>query len=363
MLAGLSVWALSGVGVVRDLLDTPGMRDVVGTGAWLLFGVSFLVGGWRPRRLDFRRWLAQQSVSAVVLVWSSTGDPIAAALLVVVAGQLAAVLPTVACFAWVAAQTAAAFAPRVWDEPGAGLVPAIVGYLAFQVFAVGASALAESERLAREELAGAKGRLEAVHERLAERTREAERLRIARELHDTLGHHLTALALDLEAAQYLASGDAIAPVQRARTLASSAIACVREAVTELRVDLNRDVVPGLTALARDQGHLRIQVETDAAAVRLAPHLNLALTRVAQEIVTNTTKHARASTLRLILHDRSDTVVLEGRDDGQGATRLCAGHGISGMRERIEGLGGTLAIETAPGRGFCVTAVLPKGASS
>ncbi|MBK5255326.1 MAG: hypothetical protein JJE39_04775 [Vicinamibacteria bacterium] len=96
----------------------------------------------------------------------------------------------------------------------------MLAYLAFQLFAVGAASLAESERRAREELAGAKGRLEAMQERLAETTREAERLRIARELHDSLGHHLTALGLDLESAvrTVAAGGSLILPAVTERVL-------------------------------------------------------------------------------------------------------------------------------------------------
>ena len=360
MLAGSLVWALAGMAVVGAVMSSTGLVACAPAALWLVFGALFFSEFWRPT-IDFRLSLVLQALSAVGLVWVTRGGAFQAALLVVVAGQLAAVFPLAACLAWIAVQTALAFAPRFWTGGVTSAAPATMGYFAFQLFAVGAAALAENERRAREELARAKGRLEAMQERLAETTREAERLRIARELHDTLGHHLTALGLDLEVARHLATGDAVAPVQRARALVSSLMTSVRDAVTELREDSGRDLATGLRSLERHDGLPRIDVETGAGLGLFPQDVSLALLRVAQEIVTNTTKHAGATTLRLVLHASEHLWTLEGRDDGAGAARVCAGHGLSGMRERIEQLGGTLTIDTSPGRGFAVTAVVPRAA--
>jgi len=85
----------------------------------------------------------------------------------------------------------------------------------------------------------------------------------------------------------------------------------------------------------------------------------ALLRVAQEIVTNATRHSGARTARIALSLINDTWQLQGTDDGSGRARVCEGFGLSGMRERVESLGGSLEIQTAPGRGFTVTATVPR----
>ncbi len=360
MVAGSLVWALSGVAVVRAGLGSTAPIAWAPIGFWLGFGAVFLSQSWKPK-LDFRLSLALQALTAVGLVWTPHGGAFQAPLLVVVAGQLSAVFSPVASIAWIGAQTALAFAPRLWTDGLVSASPVTLGYFAFQLFAVGASDLAQSERRAREELTRAKAQMEEMQQRLAETTREAERLRIARELHDTLGHQLTALGLDLEAARHLATGDAAPPVQRARALVSSLMGSVRDAVTELREDSDIDLAAALRALGHPNGVPRVEVVVGTGLGHCPRDVSLALRRVAQEIVTNATKHANATTVRLMFRANDRAWTLEGQDDGLGAPRVCAGHGLSGMRERLEALGGTLAIVTAPGSGFTITATVPRAA--
>ena len=361
MLAGLLVWALCGIDVLGTLASSSGPWAWAPLVAWLLFLAAFLCEGASPGRIDFRAALIVQAASALVLITTSRGDGIAGALLVVIAGQLPAVFPMRTCLSWVVVQTCLAFLPSI----GRGR-PLLVGvgalaYLAFELFAVGAAGLAESERLAREELAAAKGRLEVLHERLAATSREAERLRIARELHDSLGHHLTALGLDLELARHLATGAAAPPVERARAFASSLMSELRSAVTELRADSGGDLVARLRSLVRGDGRPRVELEVDSKLGEVPSNVSLALSRIAQEMVTNSTKHSRASTLKLTLKETEASWTFEGRDDGIGTDSLRPGHGLSGMRERIEGIGGALTIDTRSGLGFTVTATVPKAA--
>jgi signal transduction histidine kinase len=359
MLAGLLVWALCGIDVVRTVVSSSSIWAPLPFVAWLLFLAAFLCEGVRPGRVDFRMALVVQSASALILIWWSGGDGIAGALLVMIAGQLPAVFSMRACLLWLMAQTTLAFLPRM--ETGRPLLVGVgaLAYLAFELFAVGAAGLAESERIAREELAAAKGRLEVLQERLAETSREAERLRIARELHDSLGHHLTALGLDLELARHVATGEAVAPVERARGLASSLMSELRGAVTQLRADTGGDLVGRLRALVRSEGRPRVEVEVGPGVEGMAPEVALALGRVAQEMVTNATRHSGAGTLKLTLSATDSLWSLEGRDDGVGTDALRPGHGLSGMRERIEGVGGTLVIDTGVRRGFGISARVPR----
>ncbi len=358
MIAGLLVWILTGLGVLEALRGPDAIRGAGQLAAWLVFGLAFLAEGIRPHRFDFRLALALQTVTALALIWAPGGDGIEAALLVMIAGQLPAVFSVRTSLVWVAAQTILAFLPVAAQGRVLGALMAGLAYLSFELFAVGAASLAESERRAREDLAGANGRLEALQERLAETTREAERLRIARELHDSLGHHLTALGLDLELARHLVKGEAVAPVERARGLASSLMSELRGAVTELRSDSGPDLAGRLRALARTDGRPRVEVEISTESAAVPKDVTLALSRVAQEIVTNATRHSKAATVRLSLRSSGGVWTLEGRDDGVGAATWRMGHGIAGMKERSEGLGGALAIDTGPGRGFTIVTTAP-----
>ena len=363
LFAGLLVWALTGVTVSRAFLSgaNPWAREQLG--AWLLFGSAFLAEVAWPRRIDFRLALALQTVSALLLIWAPGGDGIEAALLVMIGGQLPAVLSMRVAVLWVLGQTVLAFLPEAGGGRLAEAAVSGLAYLSFQLFAVGAAGLAEGERRAREELAGAKSRLEAMQQRLADTSREAERLRIARELHDSLGHHLTALGLDLELARHLAKGDAVPPIERARSLASSLMSELRSAVTELRADSGGDLVGRLQALARSQGTPRVEVEIDSRLSSVPFDVASAFARVAQEIVTNATKHSGASTVKLTLRASATDWTLEGRDDGVGAGAVRSGNGLSGMRERVEGVGGAVRLDTRPGAGFAVIATVPMSAYS
>ena len=358
LLAGLLVWALSGITVARSLVFPLGAWAFVQVLAWLIFGAAFFAESVWATKVDFRLALLVQTASALALIWAPWRAGIEVALLAMIAGQLPGAFSMRTCVFWVLIQTALAFVPEV---SRAGLLDVAVpgmAYLSFQLFAIGAAGLAESERRAREELASVNGRLEALHERLAETSREAERLRIARELHDSLGHHLTALALDLELARHLAKGEGLAPVERARALASSLMSELRGAVSELRADSPGDFPNGLHALARAHGKPRVEVEIGQNLGGVPPDVALALTRVAQEIVTNATKHSRGTRVSLALRVSEAGWILEGRDDGVGMEALRSGHGLSGMRERVEGVGGVLKIVTQSGQGFAVTASVP-----
>ena len=109
---------------------------------------------------------------------------------------------------------------------------------------------------------------------------------------------------------------------------------------------------------------RIHVAVPASLPVTAGDPALTILRCAQEIVTNAARHAEAENLWLEISRNGEGIEIHARDDGRGATAIRSGNGLAGMRERIEQRGGTLSVETAPGRGFAVTAVLPlTGAAS
>lgn len=198
---------------------------------------------------------------------------------------------------------------------------------------------------------------------IANTVRGAERLRISRELHDAWGHELTALGLQLEIASHVTEPQRKNEhVKEAKGLASALLGKVRDVVSTLRDAERVDLKDALEALAQSVPTPAIHVEI-SPDVRVGPEQAHALMRCAQEAVTNAVRHAKAANLWLQVTADGQGVRLVARDDGQAATPAAsgAGSGLRGMRERVEALGGRLAVRTVTGSGFTVDAWLPSGA--
>ena len=195
---------------------------------------------------------------------------------------------------------------------------------------------------------------------MAESSRAAERLRISRDLHDTLGHHLTALSLQLDVASHLSEGKAVAHVRQAHALTRLLLADVRDVVGQLRESSRFDLAKAVrTLVAEPSGRLAIHLEApDTIPVDDDAHAH-ALLRCVQEIVTNATRHSDARNLWLTIAPGSDGVTVHGRDDGRGAAHVAWGHGLTGMRERFEAQAGHVEVRTSAGRGFEVHGFLPR----
>jgi signal transduction histidine kinase len=193
---------------------------------------------------------------------------------------------------------------------------------------------------------------------LRENTRVAERVRIARELHDVVGHHLTALTLNLQVAAHLVEGKALEHVQQAHSLAKLLLADVREVVSDMRRDDKVDLAHALQMLADGVPQPRIHLDLPSALVMTDPQRAQLLLRCAQEIITNSVRHAAARNLWIRLSTSRDGLAMSARDDGRGVDQVRAGNGLNGMRERLAQLGGKLEIESQQGAGFTLHAWLP-----
>ncbi|MER7179045.1 histidine kinase [Streptomyces hyaluromycini] len=207
-----------------------------------------------------------------------------------------------------------------------------------------------------------------------------ERARIAREIHDVLAHSLGALGIQIQAARALltAPGDverAVGLLGVAQRIASDGLTETRRAVHALRAD----VAPLDQELARMAAEYRQRYSTDIRLtvegdpVPLPPEQTLALVRTAQESLTNTAKHAPRQPVTLLLRYQYDDVTLTignrltdapaGFGDGAASAgpalhTVDGGYGLTGMRERLLLLGGTLAAGTQSGR-WAVTARVPR----
>lgn len=198
--------------------------------------------------------------------------------------------------------------------------------------------------------------------------REDERHRLARNLHDDLGALLTSAKLDAARIKSRLLGGSPEALERLAHLVetlNASIALGRRIVEDLWPSTlsNLGLVPTLEILAREFAERSgIEVHCDLHPVHLGPTAELVVYRLVQESITNITKHAQAHQVWLKLASEDGQVAVAVRDDGAGFDPLHAStsaYGLVGMRFRIEAEGGTLSIESAPGRGTLVQVKLPE----
>ena len=307
-----------------------------------------------PRRIAL---LLLQSLCGLAMVWVRPQGA-AAATVVIVAAQLPYVVPPAGAWSWVFAQT---IALALIFLSVAGFVDSLAvaaAFGGFQMFAVATSMLALSERRSREALARANAELTATRERLADNTRTAERLRISRDLHDTLGHHLTALSLQLDVASRLTSGAAATHVLEAHAIARLLLGDVRAVVSEIRERVPIDLPAALRRFEGKTGSLCVHIDAPETLVLDDSMHAHAILHSVQEIVTNAVRHASAANLWISLRRSDAGVAIDARDDGCGAATPAPGNGLKGMRERFEAHAGRVEFVTAAGRGFQVHGFIP-----
>ncbi len=219
-------------------------------------------------------------------------------------------------------------------------------------------------------LESAQKELELAHQRDTELATLQERERLARDLHDSLGHALVALSVQLEAIQRLYKVDpnkASAQVDELKDLTRASMDDLRRSLAGLRAPGlgARRLSEALQTLGVDIGqraHLEIECHVAEAANQLSPALGETLWRVAQEALANIERHAAARNVQIRLDIESQTVQLTVKDDGRGmppgAEKQPGHYGLRGMRERAEGLGGELTFTSNGHDGTCVNVKLP-----
>ncbi len=306
--AGLAIWVACSAPTVLQASGSP--RFPAWLVAWLAFGGAFTVASVAPLRRPFALQTAALA-TAIALHWSARP-------------------------AWL-------------------LTPP---YLGFQIFAFLVFSTLRRETAARRALAVSNFELRRLQAQLAEQSRLDERVRLAQELHDALGHRLTALSLNLEVAAHQTQGPAHDNVRTAQSLVRLALGDVR--------DIVRSWKPAGEFDLRDELG-RMAAEVPAPSIHVAVHSNVqgidsdrshALLRCAQEVVTNAIRHGQAQNVWIELQEDRGRLDLVARDDGQGVAEVRPGDGLAGMRRRFEQLGGTFAVESGAGAGFAVRASLP-----
>jgi signal transduction histidine kinase len=322
--------------------------------------------GWIDRQPARRRlrlavpYVAGMLVLGYLVFGASAAGVGATLLLLVLVSQSVLLLPLPAA----AVVTAVVPLVHIGMTVGDGLRNGL-GTLAAAAFTAVVTELLRREQRARADLAAAHERLRGYAAQAEELATIQERNRLARDIHDGLGHHLTVVQMQVQAARAVLGTDperADAVLAKAQEQSTAALAEVRRSVAALREP--RAVPPlgeALKALAEDATAAGVPTELALlGTVRELPSAaEEALFRAAQEGLTNVRKHAAADNARLVLDFGDDgTVRLEVCDDGRGADPTGDGFGLLGLRERAARLGGSVDLAAPAGGGTTLRMVVP-----
>lgn len=334
--------------------------------AWLLLSgylTVYLLGELVPQRSRLRALLyGVEAGCALSLVWIAPRTGTAPVLLVILIARLAVTYPPLRVLLLTVLLNLSVYwvlRARGHSEPGL----AVMLYLGFQAFAALIAHYARSVERARDRLARVNADLLATRALLAESARDAERLRVARELHDVAGHKLTAMTFNLRALAadpVLIGREEIATSER---LASELLADIRGVVQALRDARGLDLATALQALAAPLPKPRLQLRIDEAVQLTDPAPAETVLRIVQEALTNSARHAAAQTLHVAIERAPGGLRIALEDDGRVRAPLREGNGLAGMRERIGELGGTLALAAVPGCALRIDAFLPLPAAT
>ncbi|ALN81735.1 MULTISPECIES: sensor histidine kinase [Lysobacter] len=379
--AGLFTWGLVGSWLLSIWLDPdyfqPGHGEPVAglylqilrwVAVYATFGAVYWwitrsLGERRTGLLDYLQLLVLGGCAIGISYYSGTG--LGSVLLMVLAGLLPWMVPLrvgVIGLMVLNLVIIPVFIEAVQMPPLLAVLQSLL-YTGFSGFVFLTALVAKQQTQAREDQRRLNAELRATRALLAESARINERTRISRELHDLLGHHLTALSLNLEVAGHLSEGRVKEHVQQAHTLARLLLTDVREAVSQLRENGAIDLALALRPLAENVPALDIRMEIETPLTLDDPERAHVLLRCTQEIVTNTVRHAGAQHLWIDVRRSGDDIVMSARDDGRGADHLVTGNGLRGMRERLQQYGGRLSIETRADAGFCLQLTLPATAAA
>lgn len=228
----------------------------------------------------------------------------------------------------------------------------------FNVFALVMIHTTLKEQRAREAANAVNRELMATQALLSEATKQAERVRIARNIHDLLGHHLTALTINLQVASRTTEGDAKEKIDQCHDLARLLLSDVREAVSEIREKSNLELQTVLSELAKNVPELDIVLDYDAQVRVTDVNVADAIIRSVQESITNSLKHGNASRFSIQVREQNARLSVLMEDNGQQYKTFEPGNGLTGIAERVRALGGNVTFDFSQ-RGFVTRIDLPE----
>jgi signal transduction histidine kinase len=326
--------------------------------------------GWR-----FHLYLALQGSLVAGLLFLHPGMAVSALLYFPLSVQAVLMVSTRPGFLWIGVFTLTTAASFVSDLGWRDSLPPLLIYGGgFFFFGTYANALIRADAARREsqallnELQETHRQLQEYAARIEELVIVEERNRLAREMHDTLGHRLTVAAVQLEGAQRLIPQDpekAAGMVGTVREQVREALSELRNTVTTLRTPIEADLrlcgsLKRLATHFEQATGLTVHQVLPEERPDLPGTHRLALYRAAQEALTNVQKHAEASQVWLVLNVHDEAVTLLVSDDGRGVSLSAdqVAFGLRGLRERAEQLGGELHLEPRPGGGTQLSFRLP-----
>ncbi|GAA3427476.1 sensor histidine kinase [Streptosporangium nondiastaticum] len=339
---------------------------------WILGARTLLPAAVRGRRVAVTAHFLGVLATAALLAFH---DPIFVIYCISGFFLAAHFAPSKWTFAAVAATSFVLYGSTLdWSQATIQLVAFYLAIIAVQTVAIGGGSIAgikieERQRVYQKAVSDLQTALKEnadLHAQLLTQAHEAgildERQRMAREIHDTLAQGLTGIITQLRAAQRVEDSDA--HVALALDLARESLTEARRSVAALHPHQLDDahLPEAMTTLARNWAQstgVDLHVEVTGDRIPLSPAIEVTLFRVAQEALTNVAKHAGATRAGLTLSYTGAVVLLDIRDDGTGIhVPGGRGFGLSSMRQRLRGVGGSLEIESTPGEGTAVSATVP-----
>lgn len=354
-LAGLIVWFSLSVPVLLQLEHWDDLQFVGYFLAHLSFGMLFLAITHDIDKLRFalRAWLSIALLIALVIFINYLSN---SAIGVIYALIVAVLLPwffslRICVLVWLVYNTLLALQFQFIGDDDLGQMVQYVlfaVYLAASAFSFIISLIAFRQKNAKEELRRLNTELRATQVLLEDSSRINERLRISRDLHDLIGHHLTALTMNLEAASHMTEGKPKDYVRKAHSIARLLLADVREVVSQFRSSEALDLGSAIAELLDDLPTLEVHKQIADDFMIEDSKMAQAILRCLQELITNCMKHARAKTLSVKLNRSEDEICLTVKDDGIGLGNSQPGNGLLGLTERVKMLNGEVSFADKQG---------------
>ena len=367
---------LAGLGFIWQT-PSPGSRQIWLTGMVAAYILLSTVGMspriYRQGRRNIHLLLAVKSLLVIALVWLEPHTNFFIIWFYLQTVYALITLPPREAYFWLAALALSTLGLLVHAYGWAGGISSALIYISGFFFF---GAFARLTRQAREEKMKSErllAELQQAHQALQSYAAKAEALavseernRMAREMHDTIGHRLTVAAVQLEAAERLLPDQPQRAAERVATVREqvrAALGELRRTVAALRQPLEDDLpleraLPRLIADFQQATGLQVQLLSPPTLPPLTPQQRLALFRAAQAGLTNVHKHAAATRIWLRLEADRQAIRLQVEDDGLGPQAAPAGFGLHGLRERAQQLGGSLRFGRRNGGGSRLEMTLP-----
>lgn len=354
---GVLAWLAAVTSVALEQESAPSGSAIGGFACLAAWVVLFVWHTQTRHSLHRRRWflaLVFAQGALALLAFYLLREAMVPILLVVVAAQLPGYVSTRQAAAWVLVASVAVYAMAIPYGQGQALALAIA-FFAFQCFALLLAATLLQAEESRSELAAINAQLLTTQVLLQESVRDGERLRIARELHDLIGHKLTALQLNLQVA---ARTPGSREVETARDIAGGILSDIRNVVAYVPATSGVPLASALHELARSFPaslvHVRASPEVRIDDLDLAQHI----LRCAQEATSNAIRHGHATRIDISLDRRDGELVLAVIDNGAGLGGAAPGFGLSSIEARVRELGGRFTLGAGGSGGTALRISIP-----